>query len=121
MKRDLDLVRKILFALEGHDSGFAPSTLEVDGYSEEQVGFHVVIMDEAGLLKGSETTPWDAVSPQGTAQRITWEGYEFLDAARSDKIWEKAKKKIGSAVVGMSFAVLKACLLDMINRKLGLE
>ena len=33
MKRDMDLVRKILMAVEEHDHGFAPRDVAFDGYS----------------------------------------------------------------------------------------
>jgi|GEM_PF-7061885 len=47
MKRDIDLVREILLALEEHDHGYAPKDLEIRGYSKEQIGYHVWLMGRA--------------------------------------------------------------------------
>ena len=104
MKRDMDLVRKLIFALEDSNHGFAPH-VEVEGYTEERIGYHYYIMLQAGLIKGSDMTSMGCPSPQAMPTSLTWAGHEFADAARSDTIWEKAKKtikeKVGSASVGL--------------------
>jgi hypothetical protein len=48
MKRDMDLVRKILLQIEEHPHGFAPNYLAIEDYTQEQIGFHVLLMGEAG-------------------------------------------------------------------------
>ena len=50
MKLDMDLVRKILITLEEQPHGFFCQSLAIDGYSTEQIGYHVTLMGEAGLL-----------------------------------------------------------------------
>jgi hypothetical protein len=48
MERDMDLVRQILLRLEKRtDTG----PLQIDGYTAEQIGFHVWLMNDAGLIK----------------------------------------------------------------------
>ena len=47
MKRDMDLVRKILLECEQQESGFPPEKLEIEGYSDAQLGYHVHLMGEA--------------------------------------------------------------------------
>jgi len=120
MKRDMDLVRKILFAVEKHPSGFAPNKLEIPGHTEEEIAYHAYIMKEAGLVGAIETTPWGSSSPQAQIARLTWQGHEFLDAARQDRIWQKAKlivKKVGGATIQIWMAVLR----DLVKQKLGLS
>ena len=63
MKRDLDLLRKIILALEAHEHGFAPQELQVEGYSKEQIDFHVYLLGEAGLAKVAENTVIGSESP----------------------------------------------------------
>ena len=46
-----------------------------------------------------------------SAISLTWQGHEFLDAARNDTIWRKAKKKVLETTGGLAFDVLKAALL----------
>ena len=40
MKRDLDLIRKIVLTVEDLPTGNVPEEIEVDGYTSEQVGYH---------------------------------------------------------------------------------
>ena len=58
MKRDMDSIREILLAVEAHPCGFAPS-IEIHGYTQEQVGYHVFLLGEAGLaVVSNETTTY---------------------------------------------------------------
>lgn len=120
MKRDMDLVRKILLAVEEHEDGFAPSPLTIDDYTEEQIGFHILVMGEAGLLNVAEVTPYTSNTPQASALWVTWQGYEFLDAAREPSRWEAAKAKFMAGGVGLAFDLLKDLLLRMGREQLGL-
>ena len=115
MKRNMDFVREILLQIESTEPG---ETIEFDipDAGEEEIGLHVELMIEGGLIKGT-------VVPAGTgpahrilahsSERITWEGHNFLDAARNDTIWQKAKKKCVEATDGLPFDVLKACLVEL--------
>lgn len=110
MKRDMDLVRHIVFALEDHEHGFAPQ-LKLEGYTEEQIGYHVHLMIQAGLVEGCDTTCLGNDSPSAEATSLTWAGHEFADAARSDTVWNKTKlvikDKVGSVGIGLLIEVLK--------------
>jgi hypothetical protein len=120
MKRDMDLVRKIVFAIEDRASGFALAELKIEGYTQEQIGYHVCIMIEAGLLEGDDATTWGDKSPQADATRLTWDGHDFADAARDDSRWNRAmeivKKKAGSITI----SVLKELLVSLMKQSLGL-
>ncbi len=54
MKRDFDLIRKLVFAIEECPSGQMPEGL--DGYTPDQVGYHNYLLVDAGLAKGVDTT-----------------------------------------------------------------
>lgn len=112
MKRDMDLIRKILLNIEGQPSGWAPNTLTIDDYDENQVDYHVLIMIEAGLLVGFETNTMSSPSPAGVSRRMTWEGHDFLDACRDETRWNKAKSIVGK-IGGASIEVLKQVLTDV--------
>jgi hypothetical protein len=116
MKRDMDLIRKILFACEAHACGFAPHPLQVEGYDNETIGFHVLLMVEAGLLEGTDVTTMADSSPAYLAQRMTWSGYEFLDAAREQATWNKAKGAIGT-VSGVGFEIAKSVLVEFAKQQ----
>src|SRR5688500_9150721 len=91
MKRDMELVRRIVLTLEDHEHGYAPSDLFLPGYSQEQIGYHVLLMAEGDLLIGTELSAQGDPSPRALATRLTWKGHEFADAARNDTIWSQAK------------------------------
>ncbi len=123
MKRNMDLVRGILLQIEATDPG-KEIKLDVTGHSEEETKLHVELMIEHGLVKGV-TIP----SGDGRAHRITrceiygmtWEGHDFLDAARNDTIWKKAKEKCLETTGGLAFDVLKACLVELGKEAIGLS
>jgi DNA-binding transcriptional ArsR family regulator len=50
MKRDLDLVRKILEKLEEKPEEITQQ-LKIDNYSDSEIMYHFIIMDEAGLIR----------------------------------------------------------------------
>ncbi len=109
MTRDLDLVRKILLVCEEHPDGFAPQELNIEGYTDDKIGYHVYLAGEAGLLKVADRTHCGCQSPYAMPLSMTWLGHEFLDASRNETVWEKAKKAVGSS----SFDVLKAVLVRL--------
>ncbi|MBX7106557.1 MAG: DUF2513 domain-containing protein [Gemmataceae bacterium] len=120
MKRDMDLVRHLVFAIEEQPDGFAPDKLEVDGYSDEQIGYHLSLMLEAGLINGSDITHMGCSSPQAMASSLTWAGHEFADAARSDTLWNQAKKTITEKVGSVSIALLTQYLQSLAKAAIGM-
>jgi hypothetical protein len=112
MKRDMDLVREILIVCAGHEHGRAPHNLAIEGYSEEQIGHHVYLMMQAGLVTAAETTTRGHQSPQAILVSMTWDGHEFLEASRDEGLWSKAKQAAASSG-GMVLDVLKAVLIGL--------
>jgi hypothetical protein len=118
MKRDMDLVRVMLLAIEESPHGFAPK-IEISGYTQEQIGYHATLLKEAGLAEGIETTTMGSQSPELMITRLTWLGHDFLDNARENQTWNQAKdmiKTIGSA----SLQVWASVLTMIISKKLGI-
>lgn len=119
MKRDMDLVRAILIAVEREPAGFAPPNLEIEGYSKDQIAYHNYLLIDAKLADGATTTHLGSTGPEAIISTLTWAGHEFLDAARDETLWNQAKAKIraaGSATV----PIWTALLTQLISRKLGL-
>ncbi len=50
-----------------------------------------MLLHEAGLIDAEKLTSADGVC--GKPKRLTYNGHEFLDAARSDAVWRKAKER----------------------------
>lgn len=101
MKRDMELVRQILYKLEEVDADHDPDEIALDGYTREQIGYHAHIMAQAGLIKAADATAWGDAVPQAMPMSLTWSGHDFLDAARVESRWQKAleiAKKLGGSV-----------------------
>jgi hypothetical protein len=113
MKRDMDLVRKILFEMENAPHGYYEGRMAFEGYTSDQIGYHVMLMMQAGLIEGCDVTTHDSFGPEAIPTNMTWAGYDFLDASCDDNRWNKAKdivKEMGSSV---TFDVLKSLLVQI--------
>lgn len=114
MIRDMDLVRKILIEVEKNPSPYRPIDLKIDGYSEKEIGYHVAIMMEAGLLANIFLNRDGQVVPISKATRLTWGGHDFLDACRDDSRWNTAKGVLNE-MGGASIDVVKMVLIKLME------
>jgi hypothetical protein len=119
MKRNMDLVRQILLALDEHETGYAPHDLQFEGFNEEQIGYHIYIMGQAGLLEVENVGHLDASSPSAMAMNLTWAGHEFLSNAREESNWLQAKKLMRGAGEG-SFQIWQSVLTKVVMNGLSL-
>jgi hypothetical protein len=119
MTRDMDLVREILLAVERHPHGFAPDNLNIDGYNDDQIAYHAYIMGQAGLIEVADSTNLGSSGPEALIKNMTWEGHEFLDAAREPKRWAEAKTVLHKAG-GASFKIWTAVLTELVKKGLGI-
>ena len=98
MKQDTDLIRKILLEIEADEHRFIHRQIEIEGYTQEEIGYHTVLLGEAGLAEIIEVTSHSSKSPEALITRLTWDGHEFLDSARQNHIWNQAKDLITNQV-----------------------
>lgn len=112
MKRDLDLVRRILLELET-----APSTglswKKIKGKPMDEILYHFEIMDEAGLIESKSKV--QGLTLYSHAKRLTWKGHEFLEAARDDNRWRKAVKEVAEKSGGLVLDILHGVLVKMMT------
>jgi hypothetical protein len=113
MKRDMDLVRRVLKATADADSYFdAVKELadEVGATHDEApdalIHYHVSIMAEAGLLDG-EVSPNPHGSKWAIVHGLTWAGQDMLAAIESDTVWRKTKAALSKTVGDTTLAVIK--------------
>ncbi|MGL4438011.1 MAG: DUF2513 domain-containing protein, partial [Bosea sp. (in: a-proteobacteria)] len=123
MKRDMDLVRKILLSFDDIKVGrVSQKDLVFDGYSKEQVAFHVEIMKEADLLnhhisrpKASDGRHLSISFDMGL--RPTMAGYDFADSVRNPETWRKTKDG-AIAAGGWTFDLMKDLAKGLAKKKL---
>ena len=104
MKRDMDLIRKILIDAEARDfeSGEPPEMYQASTTDE---AYQIALMIDAGLVQADYTS--NAGVPQSAAiYRLTWDGHDFLDAARDNTIWKKAKDSFLKPGISWTFSIL---------------
>ena len=119
MKRDMDLVRKILLAVEGttNTRGIVDfDEFDGDRYSSEQIHYHLDMIGQAGLIAVDYIEKKDGVVLR--VRSLTWQGHEFLDAARNESSWIRAKEKVLKATGGLSFEGLKIALAQLMKHAL---
>jgi hypothetical protein len=115
MQRKMDLVRMILLRLENNPGGWAPRDFGIQSYSAEEIGYHVHIMMQEGLIEGVDVTSMESSGPEAIPTSLTWKGHEFLDLARDQDRWNRAKTiiaKVGGAPVSVWMKVLTDLMLQ---------
>lgn len=118
MKRDINLVRTILLEIEKKEEPLGWIIPEIEGYSENEISYHIKILEEAGFVEARDLSTMGAF--EWGAINLTWEGHEFLDASRSETIWNKTKSIIQEKMGSTSFEIIKELLIKTASTQLGL-
>jgi hypothetical protein len=129
MKRDLDLVRELLLALEDMPANFAQPVplavgqgpLAIVGRSNDEIAYHIRIMTQGDLIA------MGGISDDGVTiekyHGFRWAGHEFLDDVRDPKAWEAAKsgaRQAGGASLGLVWDVAKGIAKYEVGKRLGI-
>lgn len=119
MKRNLDLIRDILFAVESAntiDASLTLNSLSKIHPNHELILYHVFLLDDAGLILGifDETAPYICIS------RLTNEGHDYLDTIRDDSVWSQTKSTLGKISGSASLEVVKTIASKLALTFLGL-
>lgn len=122
MRRDMDLVREILLAIEKDEKDpLGWVELELPTRSRKEVAYHVMLMHQAGLVAARDVSTMGDDGFDWRPKSLTWQGHEFLEAARNDTIWRKAVGKMVEVTGGVSLDVLKDLLIASGKQALGLS
>lgn len=114
MARDVELIREILLRIDdsaaavtvgsGQALDWAP--LLARGYALSSIYYHVELLHEAGLIRADELVPG-----QWWPERLTWEGHEFVDAARDPGRWNAVRRRVGETVGTAPFSLWRNLLV----------
>jgi hypothetical protein len=97
-------------------------TLKLEGRESELISYHVMLLDEAGLLSGISLGGLNHFEWQ--PKRLTYKGHEFLDTVRDGEVWRRTKagaEKAGVAGLGVLLELGKAYGKEVLKEKLGIE
>lgn len=120
MKRDMNLVREILLWATAQESAGIYTNPVLPEYAEDQIAHHVHLMSQAGLVDAVDITTNSSAGPSSLLLSVTWAGHDFIDAARDDTAWNKAKSKVLSSGASFTFDLLKDVLVLAAKGPLGL-
>src|ERR1700730_8381097 len=89
MKRDMDLFRLLLLKAEEQPFNGSLPQIEIPGHTAEELYYHVLLANDAGLVEATFCMGYEFF-----IDRLTQAGHEFLDAAREERFWNKAKETV---------------------------
>jgi len=119
MKRDLELIRQMVLAIEDAP-GWAPRELTIDGYTCEEIRYHAYLLIDARLAEGFDTTNLGSPAPEAMIRNLTWAGHEFAEAARDESRWKKAMGIVGEKGGSITLDILTQLLGSLMRGAFGL-
>ena len=114
MKRDMDLIRKILLAAEALP--YAGDFQSLDGVEEEQFITHTLWLKQAGLVEAVGMAGSGSDAKFAIVQGLTWQGTEFVAAMQDETLWAKAKERFMKPGMSFTLDLVKAWLVDKITK-----
>ena len=122
MKRDNELIRNILLAIEDCPD-VSPNVLRIESFLDfcnepAVISMHIELLKEAGLVEAHRILRSDKVKGW-EVERLTFSGYEYLETIRSAKVWRNVKERM-KAVGGATLEIIKAVAIDEVKRELNL-
>jgi hypothetical protein len=121
MKRDMELCRAILFALEAQEDPEDYFDVEetFPNHPLPVVMRHLMILSQAGLIDIRDDSSVDEICYQPIG--LTWQGHEFLDAVRSDTVWNKVKETAEEKGGSIPFDIMKDLAISFAKIYFGVE
>ena len=127
MKINYDCVRALLLCLENElefDDEFRYPELKFDkvceiipDYSPQDIAYSTLMLSEADYINVL-IVPGDNKFNGAIYTGITFEGHQYLDSIRSDKVWDKIKKKLSTEGVSLTLQIVKNVATSTITNSL---
>lgn len=111
MRRDMELIRKVLLAVEAGNARHP-----IDGYTQDEVRYHQMLVIEKGLVEGQfrkDMTQATEVPAAVMLRRLTWEGHDFIDAIADESRWSKVKGFLADSGKQVTIETVKAAVTTL--------
>lgn len=123
MKRDLDLMRKILLRIEAQPE-VPPKTLIIEDFLDlcdnpQVLSLHIGLLRDSGLIETAGES-YDGDVRDYDIARLTFNGYEYLDSVRSAKVWKAVRERL-SAIGGATLEIVMEVAAEQVKKELGLQ
>jgi len=106
MKRDLELIRRIMLSIEAEEG------IDLSDIPQNVCVYHRALIIEAGLATGMISES-GGLPTAVVIHRLTWAGHEYLDAVRGDAVWEKTKSLFKREGLAMTFDLVKTVAIKI--------
>lgn len=115
MERNMDLIREIMLQVEqSNEDPRGWVDIEVEGFSNQQISYHVKLLENAGLLEAHDLSSMDGILWRPSC--LTWEGHEFIDATKNDTVWKRTKGWINEKGGNVPFLVVKDMAIEVAKK-----
>jgi hypothetical protein len=105
----MELVREILMQVEGGPPGQTWIDVAINGYDKNTIAEQVRLLSDAGYLVARDHgDDWKPV-------RLTWDGKDFLSAAKNKTIWSGAKRRLERQGARFSLLRLKKAMIAAVK------
>lgn len=96
MKRDIDLLRKILFTIEDQYQAGEGSMLglQIEGYDVKVIAEHCDLLYQQGLIAAYKDIRGDDTIQAFMVGNLSSAGYDYLELIRNDDVWSKTKEEV---------------------------
>lgn len=107
MKRDMELIRKILLEIQAKDD-LDPEEIYLDDEDDMSVIRHIDLLAREGFIEGEAAGSIGPRVFKWRVQDLTWAGHDFVGAIQKDEWWQKIKDQIGpSELASLSMKTIK--------------
>lgn len=121
MKRDFELIRKIVNEIAETPAGCPAFQLTFPGeYDDKAVFEHEALLIDAGLVDGKVQRAMSGIHTV-SIRGLTWAGHDFYEAAATETLWKKAFSIVKEKGGAMTFDVLKGLLAKLAAQAAGLS
>jgi len=116
MKRNMELIRAILFELEEDRLSFTSEPIQE--WNAEEVAYHRGLILDADLAEGKNLSTLG--DEDYSLSGLTSKGHDFVDAARNQTVWASVKSKVLKVGGSVSLSVFQELLKKSLLQELGL-
>jgi len=107
MKRNYDLIREILVAVEEHPATGSAMILKTSQFidkfpqiTDDEMNDHIQMLADEGFLDAdSHQFGWFII-------KLTWKGHDFIEQSKSATVWAKVKHVAGHLGLGAFSSIL---------------
>ncbi len=128
LKLNYDCIRDLLLFIEGKlQYGFYidVDSIQIKNYSQQEILYSADKLYEAGYISADKRIAIGGKGiPQINIKSITWDGHQFLDNVRDNKVWENTKSilsNFSSVSIGIVNNVATQIISSVIETQLGLK